>query len=89
MKLKKTDRRYKMKLYDFDYFVEFDLLSAKQYNLCVNQCRALFGNEFWFHRDHIYHRNGQWRSEISQKPETWGRIYLKNQKQYTLLSLAV
>jgi len=85
VKLHKTDRRFKLYHYGFDCYVQFTDDDWNSFNRAIRYCRSNFGAEFWMFNAVVYRHNGKWRSEFKNQK----RIYLRGEKYYTLLSLAM
>lgn len=85
MKLRKTDRRFKLYHYGFDYYVAFADDDWNSFNRATRYCRQNFGSEFWLFNETVYRPDGKWRAVFKNQK----RIYLRGEKYYTLLSMAV
>lgn len=92
MKLRKTDQRFSLAKEGFTCFLEFNSDDWNNYYRWEQQCRKSLGNPYWsFGR---YHQGGpgQWKSVFRHRKRNGketSRIYLRGDKVYTLLSLAI
>lgn len=94
MKLRKTDRRFKLYNYGFTCFVEFDGDNWLRVEEWRRACQQTLGEEFFEIGGRVY-RNGKWRKETTKKPDRyWNpckreRIYFRGDKVYTMMLMAV
>ena len=85
MKLHKTDRRFTLYHHGFNYYVEFGEYDWNRFNCAMRYCRSKLGNEFWVFNKTVYRPEGKWRAVFKNQK----RIFLRDEKYYTLLSLAM
>lgn len=91
MKLYKTDKRFELHRYGFDCYVEFAISDFSGYNRTTRYCRETFGPEFWHFNERVYEPTGKWRGVSQHQNRRWRtkRIYLRGEKYYTLLAMAM
>jgi hypothetical protein len=90
MRLRKTDRRFKLYQYGFDCYVEFNSDEWNNYNRTVRYCRENLGPEFWEFSSRVY-ENGNWKSYPHHRNKVWSskRVYFRGEKYHTLLLMAI
>lgn len=90
VKLYKTDKRFNLYRYGFDCYVEFKIEDWYGFNLYKKYCRDKLGPELCVVAGHVY-GDANWRSVACYQNRRWRskRIYLRGEKYYTLLSLAM
>lgn len=90
MKLRKTDRRFNLRKYGFDCYVEFDEKDWNNYNRYMGYCRDNLGPEFWEFAGRVY-GNGNYRGVAHHrgKRRSSKRIYFRGEKYHTLLLIAM
>lgn len=92
MKLRKTDRRFKLYKFGFDCFVEFDMIDGG-YNEYMRYChnsKNILGEQFTYFHGKVYtagnyHIVGRHRVKNSYKK----RIYFRGEKYHTLLLMSM
>lgn len=87
MKLKKTDRRFKLYHYGFDCYIEPS--DWKQYTRCKKICEKTFGNRFLIFHNRVYNPSGKWHPSMHSNYQDTNRIYLRGEKYYTLLMMSM
>ena len=90
MKLKKTDRRFRLYCYGFDCYIEFDKSDWRNYNRYVQHCRKQLGDEHFDFAGRTYQK-GNWHSVsfYRNRSRESKRIYFRGEKYHTLLMMAM
>lgn len=88
MKLCKTDRRFKLRGFGFDCYLEFDDL--REYVHYQKHCRDIFGEQFFLLGKRVY-QEGKYHFELYRYRNgvRVRRIYLKDEKHLTLLMMTM
>ena len=85
MKLKKTDRRFKLHHLGFEWFIDFTSFGARRFRFAENYItlfRKLHGPEY----SRYFRKDGKWYYECSAKHV---RIFFKNHKMLTTVQLSL
>lgn len=92
MKLRKTDQRFALYHHGFDIFLEFEDSEWNDYHRWQQTCRQVLGSEIFIFNNRVY-TDGAWsgvHKHYNRRTDTDSkRIYLRGEKHYTLLTMAV
>jgi len=91
MNLKKTDNRFNLYKFGFNCYLNFESADWDDFNRYRHTCRKLFKSQF-IYRNNCSYQNGNWAVGImirTTRGEYFNRIYLRGDKNYTALILAV
>lgn len=94
MKLKKTDKRFKLYQFGFDCFLEFanyDFKEVRKYMMYRKMCQKVLGEQFTHFHSRVY-TDGKYylvNKHRNTKGYNTKRIYFKGEKNYTFLEMYI
>lgn len=92
MKLRKTDKRFKLYQFGFDCYIEFDTDNGDYLDFIRYQryCNKTLGEQFLYFRDAVFQNGKYYISNRHRKKNSYyKRIYFRGEKNYTLLLIAM
>jgi len=90
MKLRKTDRRFKLYKYGFDCYIEFYSDSWREYMRYQRYCNNILGEQFQYFHGRVY-REGKYCIDTGHRKGNsyYKRIYFRGEKNHTLLLMGM
>src|SRR6056297_914081 len=90
MKLRKTDRRFKLYNFGFDCYVEFDVNEWRAQLRYQKYCNNILGEQFQYFHNRVYTDGKYYIVNRHRKGNCYyKRIYFRGEKNHTLLLMGM